>query len=607
MKFRPRRAALACALTATSVALALAASAQANTTLPGNNGKIAFTTNAFAPFVAGPVGFTTRGGDVKCPEFGPYGAIVAGMPGFDILACTAEIATVSPDGTGFTQVTNNDLPDDRPAWVPGGGPKLAYQSTQLNDDDCFAVFCGYNLYDIAPDGTNGHQLTTSDTSNFTGRFNASDPSYSPDGSKLVYDALNVPLVSSDAVQTKQDPVFKQFNHVLQTLFTIPAGGEAAGTATPLIPADEYDGPDLISDSQPTYSPDGSTIAFVRMTVTLPQLLVPKVAALPTITSSIYTVPATGGTPTPVESTDPCAANINTIQAVLTAAATGAAPARGVRGFGQQCTWDSAPAWSPDGKKIAVERVTFPSELLLEDARASSKGAELDLLEDSDIVTFNAADGSGLTDLSDVTEPADCDSGDPESTTACAFDQKPAWSPDGTKIAFFSDRNADGVFPLGGCDKGAQCDDEIWTMNADGSSPAQVTNNDVDDINPDWQSIPIPPAPPVQPAAPQPVKPKVGVAGVRRACVSKTFHVRFRVSTANSSVKKVVVKLDGHRIRSTSKGSFTLTINGKKLKAGKHRLTITATNAAGQVTTTRKSFSVCKAAKPRHKAAPRFTG
>jgi hypothetical protein len=130
---------------------------------------------------------------------------------------------------------------------------------------------------------------------------------------------------------------------------------------------------------------------------------------------------------------------------------------------------------------------------------------------------------------------------------------------------------------------------------------------VNDINPDWQRIPpTPPAtPPAQPAAP--VKPKVGVAGVRRACVSSTFHVRFRVSTANSSVKRVVVKLDGHRIRSTSKGSFTLTINGKKLKAGRHRLTITATNAAGQVTTTRRTFSVCKAAKPRRKAAPRFTG
>jgi hypothetical protein len=51
----------------------------------------------------------------------------------------------------------------------------------------------------------------------------------------------------------------------------------------------------------------------------------------------------------------------------------------------------------------------------------------------------------------------------------------------------------------------------------------------------------------------------------------------------------------------------LTINSRKLKAGRHRLTITATNAAGQATTTHKSFSVCKAAKPKRKAAPRFTG
>jgi hypothetical protein len=100
---------------------------------------------------------------------------------------------------------------------------------------------------------------------------------------------------------------------------------------------------------------------------------------------------------------------------------------------------------------------------------------------------------------------------------------------------------------------------------------------------------------------------VGVAGVRRACVSKAFHIRFRVSTTASTVKNVVVKLDGKKIKSTTKGAFTLTINSKKLKAGRHRLTITATNAAGQTTTTHKTFSVCKAAKPRRKAAPRFTG
>ena len=68
-----------------------------------------------------------------------------------------------------------------------------------------------------------------------------------------------------------------------------------------------------------------------------------------------------------------------------------------------------------------------------------------------------------------------------------------------------------------------------------------------------------------------------------------------------------MKLDGKRIKSTTSGSFTLRINGKKLKSGRHRLTITATDSAGHVTTTHKSFSVCKAAKPRRKAAPRFTG
>jgi len=118
---------------------------------------------------------------------------------------------------------------------------------------------------------------------------------------------------------------------------------------------------------------------------------------------------------------------------------------------------------------------------------------------------------------------------------------------------------------------------------------------------------VPVAAVVIPPPAKPATPTIGVAGVRRACVASRFHVRFRVGTANSTVKKVVVKLDGKRIKSTARGSFTLTINGKKLGAGRHRLTITATNAAGQTKTVIRSFSVCKAAKPRQKAAPRFTG
>jgi predicted outer membrane repeat protein len=123
--------------------------------------------------------------------------------------------------------------------------------------------------------------------------------------------------------------------------------------------------------------------------------------------------------------------------------------------------------------------------------------------------------------------------------------------------------------------------------------------------------PTPPAPPVQPTPPPvpptpPQKPTVSVAGVRRACVSTAFNLRFRIS-APAGVKSVTVKLDGRRIRSTTKSGFTLKIDSKRLKAGRHQLTISAVDKTGRTTTTRRTFSVCRAAKPRRHAAPRFTG
>jgi Bacterial Ig domain len=119
----------------------------------------------------------------------------------------------------------------------------------------------------------------------------------------------------------------------------------------------------------------------------------------------------------------------------------------------------------------------------------------------------------------------------------------------------------------------------------------------------------PPAPPVVPPAPKkPPAPKVGVAGVRRACASKAFSIRLKVATSSSlAVKRVTVKLDGKKVRTTTKSTFRLKVNTKRLKAGRHRLTITAVDAAGGVTTIRRTFSVCKAIAPKRRAAPRFTG
>jgi hypothetical protein len=118
--------------------------------------------------------------------------------------------------------------------------------------------------------------------------------------------------------------------------------------------------------------------------------------------------------------------------------------------------------------------------------------------------------------------------------------------------------------------------------------------------------PTPPAPP--PVVPKKPAPKVGVAGVRRACASKAFSIRLNVATSSSlAVKRVTVKLDGKKVRTTAKSKFKLKVNTKRLKAGRHRLTITAVDAAGGVTTIHRTFSVCKAVAPKRRVAPRFTG
>jgi TolB protein len=67
-----------------------------------------------------------------------------------------------------------------------------------------------------------------------------------------------------------------------------------------------------------------------------------------------------------------------------------------------------------------------------------------------------ADGSDLTNL----------------TNNSAWDFEPAWSPDGAKIAFTSDRDGDDNW-------------EIYVMNADGSNQTNLTNNSAWDFGPAW--------------------------------------------------------------------------------------------------------------------------
>ena len=82
--------------------------------------------------------------------------------------------------------------------------------------------------------------------------------------------------------------------------------------------------------------------------------------------------------------------------------------------------------------------------------------QIAFVSDSDIFVMNATDGSEQTRLTDND----------------AIDANPSWSPDGTKIAFASDREEGG-------------NSDIFVMNAtDGSEQTNLSDNG-DERSPDW--------------------------------------------------------------------------------------------------------------------------
>lgn len=105
--------------------------------------------------------------------------------------------------------------------------------------------------------------------------------------------------------------------------------------------------------------------------------------------------------------------------------------------------DRSPAWSPDGTKIVF---------------AANKHNDL-----SEIKVMNADGGNQITLLA-------------TSTPDEGYYDSPSWSPDGAKIAFV--REGFEGFACQGCS-------EIFVMDADGSNPIQITDNNGYSLNPAW--------------------------------------------------------------------------------------------------------------------------
>src|SRR5437867_688601 len=120
-------------------------------------------------------------------------------------------------------------------------------------------------------------------------------------------------------------------------------------------------------------------------------------------------------------------------------------------------WEGRPVWSPDGSKIAFMRATRPGDSHLE-----MLGPQAGTVYAWDIYVINA-DGTGETRLTDWK----------------GYDGEPVWSPDGTMIAFGSDRDANAQDIADNLDNDAAVAGiAIYVMNADGGGVTRISGSDV---------------------------------------------------------------------------------------------------------------------------------
>ena len=144
--------------------------------------------------------------------------------------------------------------------------------------------------------------------------------------------------------------------------------------------------------------------------------------------------------------------------------------------------DYAPAWSPDGKRVAFVSVRHDPDGEIYVMNADGSGVQrVTVSEGVDGAPTWAKDGKRIAFVSTRQDPAgdiytmnDDGSGVTRVTTFLGTDHDPAWSPDGKQIAFVSTR--DGV---------ADQTTDLYLLTLDGRQVSRLTSENVSVYDPSW--------------------------------------------------------------------------------------------------------------------------
>jgi TolB protein len=288
-----------------------------------------------------------------------------------------DVYAIAADGSGRTRLTRAAAgqTNAEPAWSPDGSQIAFSRFTEDPDDDDESEERG-QVWLMRPDGGDQRPLAPAPPAGVI----ESAPAWSPDGRMLAIERFRIGS-----------------SRIVSSIVVVAADGSGRRTLVREIAAG------LTFVGEPAWSPDGGSILYTRT----------RLDSSAHFRPSLHVVSAAGGEPR-----------------VL------------ARDAGQG-------AWSPDGARIAFASVR--------DRNGESCGS--DECSYAGEIYVMGADGSGPVRL----------------TRSKGGDGAPAWSPDGERIAFHSDRNyPDGERP------------ELYSMRPDGTCLTWLTNGTAWSGTPDWE-------------------------------------------------------------------------------------------------------------------------